>query len=85
MLDDAVWQNAAIVEDLYGQQRAITRRVYEGANGADGKAAIDVWVKQHPVAVERTSGLISEFKSAGGIDIARLAIANRHVRNMIVD
>ena len=76
---------AAIVEDLYGQQRAITRRVYEGANGADGEAAIDIWVKQHPVAVERTSGLISEFKSAGGIDIARLAIANRHVRNMIVD
>ena len=76
---------AAIVEDLYGQQHALTRRVYEGANGAEGEAAIDAWVEEHPVAVERTSGLISEFKSAGGIDVARLAIANRHVRNMIVD
>ena len=55
------------------------------ANGAEGEAAIDAWVENHPVAVERTSGLISEFKSAGGIDVARLAIANRHVRNMIVD
>jgi glutamate dehydrogenase len=75
----------AIVEDLYDQQRALTGRVFEGANGATGDAAIDRWVDQHPIAVERTQSLIGEFKSAGGVDIARLAIANRHVRAMILE
>ncbi len=75
----------AIVEDLYGQQRALTGRVFDGANGGAGDEAIDLWVDQHLVAVERTQSLIGEFKSAGGVDVARLAIANRQVRSMILD
>ncbi len=74
----------AIVEDLYGQQRALTARVFERSNGATGEKAIEEWVKSHASSVERTATLISEFKSAGGLDIARLAIANRYIRNMIL-
>ena len=75
----------AIVEDLYGQQWALTGRVFDGANGGGGDEAIGLWVDQHSVAVDRTQSLIGEFKSAGGVDVARLAIANRQVRSMILD
>jgi len=74
-----------IVEDLYGKQRALAGRVFDGANCAAGDEAIDMWGDQHLVAVERTQSLIGEFKSAGGVDVARLAIANCQVRSMILD
>ena len=74
-----------IVEDLYGQQRALAGRVFDGANGAAGDEAIDMWVDPHLVAVEQTQLLIGDFKSDGGVDMARLAIANRQVRPMILD
>lgn len=75
----------AIVEDLYGQQRALAGRVFDGANGVADDEAIDMWVDQHLVAVERTQLVIGESKSAGGVDVARLAIANRQVCSIIPD
>ncbi len=75
----------AIVEDLNGQQCALTARVFKGANGAVGAAAIETWVEQHAAAVDWTSALISEFKGAGSLDLARLAIVNRYMRNIIMD
>ena len=75
----------AITEDLYGQQRALTNRVFANANGASGEEAISRWAAGHEAALERANGLISEFRSAGGLDVARLAIINRHIRNLIVE
>ena len=84
---DDHWQRlatTAIVEDLYGQQRALTSRVIAAADGAAGEDAVATWADRNRAAVQRASDLIAEFKSQGRIDIARLAIANRHVRHMIV-
>ena len=81
------WQRlavTAIVEDLFGQQRALTNVVLSAADGAGGEAAIKAWAESNKAAVERSNDLIGEFKAAGELDIARLAIANRHVRSMIV-
>ncbi len=74
----------AIVEDFYGQQRALTNVVLRAADGAAGEAAVAAWGERQRTAVERSSQLISEFKAAGGLDIPKLAIANRHYRTMIV-
>jgi glutamate dehydrogenase len=74
----------AIVEDLFSQQRALTNAVINAADGASGEAAIAAWAESNKAAVERSNDLIGEFKTTGGIDIARLAIANRHIRTMIV-
>jgi glutamate dehydrogenase len=81
------WQRlavTAIIEDLFGQQRALTNVVLSAADGAGGEAAIKAWAESNKRAVERSNDLIGEFKAAGELDIARLAIANRHVRSMIV-
>jgi glutamate dehydrogenase len=74
----------AIVEDFYGQQRALTNVVLRAADGADGEAAVAAWGERRRAAVERSGQLIDEFKAAGGLDIPKLAIANRHFRTMIV-
>ena len=34
--------------------------------------------------VSRTSGLIREFRLGGNVDIAQLAIINRHMRSMLI-
>ena len=83
------WQRLAmtvIVDDLYSQQRALTTRVFDAANGGDeiGAEAIENWAQQHSSTVERTRTLIADFKSSGGVDVARLAVANRYIRGLIV-
>ena len=87
MVPESPWEQraiTAIVEDLYGQQRALASRVLAGANGATGEAAIADWEAANRTAVTRSNDLIAEFRASGGLDVARLAIANRHVRSLIV-
>ncbi|TNE41539.1 MAG: NAD-glutamate dehydrogenase [Alphaproteobacteria bacterium] len=73
----------ALIDDLYGQQRAITGSVFTMAEGHKGRAAFDHWVKQNKVSIKRCSELIREFKASGSIDISKLAFANRQFRGMI--
>jgi len=82
------WERMAstvIVEDLYGQQRALTLKVI-GAAGRKkiGRDAVAVWAAQNDGAVERGANMIAEFRSSGVVDVAQLALANRQVRSMIV-
>ena len=84
---DSPWERraiSAILEDFYGQQRALTSRVFDGADGAAGDAALAKWEADNAAVVARSADLMASFRSAGGIDVARLAIANRHVRGLIV-
>ena len=83
---DSNWDRLAVtalIDDLYGQQRAITGSVFAGANGHTGRAAFDHWVKQNQTSIKRSSDLIKEFKSTGPLDISKLAFANRQFRSMI--
>ncbi len=73
----------AIVDDLYGQQRAITMSVFGGANGHKGREAFKHWAANNRTTIKRTGDLIKEFKSTGTLDIAKLAFANRQFRSMI--
>ncbi|PHQ72033.1 MAG: NAD-glutamate dehydrogenase [Sneathiella sp.] len=73
----------AIIDDLYGQQRAITNSVFAEANGHAGRNAYDHWVKQHKAPITRSSELMKEYRSMGGLDISKLAFANRQFRSLI--
>ncbi len=74
----------AIIEDLYGQQRTLVTRVMDRANGSLDEQAITEWAEANHSTVSRTSGLISEFRLSGAVDIAQLAIVNRHMRSMLI-
>ncbi|MBL4906612.1 MAG: NAD-glutamate dehydrogenase [Sneathiella sp.] len=73
----------AIIDDLYGQQRALTNTIFANANGHKGRAALDHWGAKNHKSVHRSKDLIEEFKSTSGVDIAKLAFANRQFRSMI--
>ncbi len=80
------WQRQAItsiVEDLRGQQRALTSVVLTRANGADGPAAVTDWCDTFAPAIARSDEMIGEFEAAG-MDIAKLALANRYMRRLII-
>ncbi len=80
------WQRqaiASIVEDLRGQQRALTSVVLSRANGAAGTKAVEKWCAANHADIARSDDMIAEFE-AGGIDIAKLALANRYIRRLII-
>ena len=81
------WQRlavGAIIEDLYGQQRTLVNRIMDRANGALDEQTITDWAEANKSTVSRTSGLISEFRLSGNVDLAQLAIVNRHMRSMLI-
>jgi len=69
---------AAVVDDLYGAQRALAGEVL--ANGKSSDQALARWMGAHAAAIERARLLVGEFRNAGDIDVAKLAIANRSIR-----
>lgn len=73
----------AIIDDLYGQQRALTNSIFDNANGHKGRAALSHWETRNQNPINRSRDLMEEFKSSGGVDIAKLAFANRQFRSMI--
>jgi glutamate dehydrogenase len=81
------WERLAvtvIIEDLYGQQRALTLKVMGNSSRLSGQDAVKAWVEGNDGSIERGIGMISEFRNAGTVDMAQLALANRQVRAMIV-
>ncbi|MGE4218700.1 MAG: NAD-glutamate dehydrogenase [Alphaproteobacteria bacterium] len=80
---------AAIVDDLYGHQSALTARALEAAAGIPPEAAPDAvvaaLVAQRPQAAERVSELLAELEKAGQPDLAMLAVANRALRGLAGD
>lgn len=80
------WQRQAItsiVDDLRGQQRALTSVVLRQANGSTGKAAVEKWCTANKAEISRSDEMIAEFEAVG-IDIAKLALANRYMRRLII-
>ena len=53
------------------------------ANGAAGTKAVEKWCAANQADIARSDNMIAEFE-AGGIDIAKLALANRYIRRLII-
>jgi glutamate dehydrogenase len=77
---------AAVLDDLYSHQRVLTERML-GANGvADGAAeseAIEQWAQARGSAVHRIEMLFADLRQQGGLDLAKLAVANRELRSLL--
>ena len=80
---ETYWQRqalSAVVDDLYAQQRALATAVIEV--GGDGQAddAVEAWIAANRAAVDRNDRMIADLRKAGGVDLAMLTVAGRHIR-----
>ncbi len=81
------WQHravAAIIKDLYSQQRALCRTVLAASVDIAPEDAVENWVSENHGVFERATTLFEDLRSAGPLDLAKLALANRHMRELIV-
>ena len=78
------WQSraaASIVDDLYVQQSALTRRIVESVGRGSGvSAAIERWWTANGRAVARAESVVAELHIAGSLDLAMLSVAGREIR-----
>jgi glutamate dehydrogenase len=73
---------AAILDDIAGHQRELTVRVLAGG-GAAGSEGIATWLASRRAAIAQTEALFADLRQAGGLDLAKLAVANRQLRSLI--
>ncbi|PWC36664.1 NAD-glutamate dehydrogenase [Azospirillum sp. TSO35-2] len=81
---DNHWQRqavAAIVDDLFAHQSALTVRVLESEG--DEAAAVDAWIASRHLVVDRVEQLLAELRAQPAVDLAMLAVANRQLRGLI--
>ena len=72
---------AAIVDDLFAHQSALTVRVLESEG--DESAAVDAWIASRNLVVDRVEQLLAELRAQPAVDLAMLAVANRQLRGLI--
>ncbi len=75
----------AIVDDLYGNQSDLTRRVIEAAGEGEGEvdeAAIERWAEGRRSLVSQTEQLLAELQSVANPNLSMLAVANRQLKSM---
>ena len=73
----------AIIDDLADQQRELTRHVLTKGKGMSSNAAVSKWLKDNKVTLIRSEKLMSDLKSSGQVNIARLGFAARHIRSIL--
>ena len=85
---DSAWDKlaiTAIVDDLYGHQSDLTRRVIEAAGDDEvDDTAIDAWAESRRSLVSRTEQLLAELQSVANPNLSMLAVANRQLKSMSV-
>ncbi|MEM7352532.1 MAG: NAD-glutamate dehydrogenase [Acidobacteriota bacterium] len=85
---DSAWDKlaiTAIIDDLYGHQSDLTRRVIEAAAASDDEideTAIDRWAEGRRSLVSQTEHLLAELQSVANPNLSMLAVANRQLKSM---
>ena len=77
------WQRqavAAIIDDLYGEQRVLTGAVLAAKGRAKLSAAVDKWIGANQSRVDRNQRLIEDLRKTDIQDLAMLTVANRQFR-----
>ncbi len=78
------WQalaRAALRDDLYAQEAALTADVLRFERGAgDASARIDAWMAQNRIVVGRCQQVLADLKTGGTSDFAMLSVAMREIR-----
>ncbi|HYG26901.1 MAG TPA: NAD-glutamate dehydrogenase [Caulobacteraceae bacterium] len=82
---DNAWSKqavSAIVDELLGQQRALTVGVLSnGQKGTPPDRAVAAWSEGHREFMAQTDQLLAELRAVGTPDLAMLAVANRHLKS----
>ncbi len=80
----AAMARAALRDDVYAEQAGLTTEVVRsGVDGQPAPARVERWLEQNAAAVERSRQVLSEIRSGGALDLARLSVAVRELRNLI--
>ncbi len=76
---------SAAVEELYAHQTNLSSRVIALAKTKklSGAKAVEGWVENHKVNVERYDQVYGEIRSADGLNLAMLTVANRQLSSLI--
>ena len=61
----------------------MTSVVLKRVNGSGGAVAVAGWCDVNQKDIARSDEMIAEFE-VGGMDIAKLALANRYMRRLII-
>ena len=79
------WQKqavAALVDDLFAHQTALTTRVLESVDQLPAEAPVEAWIANRRPVVERVEQLLSELRTQPNVDLSMLAVANRQLRGL---
>jgi glutamate dehydrogenase len=76
---------AALRDDLYGQQAALTAEILRSVPDEELSALerINAWVETNPEQVERTLQVLADINSSGSFDLSTLSVALREMRNLL--
>ena len=84
---DTRWEamaRAALRDDVYAEQAGLTATVLRaGAYGQSAEARVASWLAQNDAAIERSLQVLADIRAGGALDLARLSVAVRELRNLI--
>jgi glutamate dehydrogenase len=79
------WQmlaRGAMLDDLSGLQRSITRDVLGGGEALTAPRLVNAWQAGNRGAIERVGRLLAELRNGPAPDAAMLSVALRELRNL---
>ena len=83
---DTAWDKLAVtamVDDLFGHQSQLTRRIIESAgNGLVSCGAIDRWADERRAILARTEQLLAELQTVASPSLAMLAVATQQLKSL---
>jgi glutamate dehydrogenase len=86
MDSESHWQQlaiAALIEEIYAHQLALTNRVIDHAGvKGDATKAVEGWIAAHPALVDPTEQLLNELWATEVNDLSMIAVASRQFRTM---
>ena len=68
---------AALRDDVYSEQAGLTAEVLRSGPG------VERWLAENASAVERSLQVLADIRTGGTLDLARLSVAVREMRNLI--
>ncbi|MDX5360869.1 MAG: NAD-glutamate dehydrogenase [Alphaproteobacteria bacterium] len=80
------WERIALgrlVADVRAHQSALAARSLEAAKGKAGVEAVEAWASANPEVVDRAERLVEELRTAGGLTLAKIAVAASQLRTLI--
>ena len=68
---------AALRDDVYSEQAGLTAEVLRAGAG------VERWQEENASAIDRSLQVLADIRSGGPLDLARLSVAVREIRNLI--